>query len=89
MFLSGVPEFARRGFIELVDARTGIPEGLPAFLVRTIKRAKYQPIWIRGPNFPDDPFDIYEQMKPSMRGDEIVWQHFPSKRRSSWRGRVS
>lgn len=89
VFLSDVPEFARPGFIELVDARTKIPEGLPAFLVRTIKRAKYQPIWIPGPNFPDDPFDIYEQMKPSMRGDEIVWQHFPSKRRSSWRGRVS
>jgi hypothetical protein len=89
VIVSGVPEFARRGFIELVDARTGIPEGLPAFLVRTIKRAKYQPIWIPGPNFPDDPFDIYEQMKPSMRGDEIVWRHIPSKRRSSWRGRVS
>ena len=89
VFFSGVPEFARRGFFELVDARTGIPEGLPAFLVRTVKRAKYQPIWIPGPNFPDHPMDIYEQMKPSMRGDEIVWQHFPSKHRSSWRGRVT
>jgi len=89
VFLSGVPEFACRGFIELVDARTKIPEGLPAFLVRTIKRAKYQPIWIPGSNRPGHPMDIYEQMKPSMRGDAIVWQHFPSKRRSSWRGRVS
>ena len=89
VFASGVLEFARRGFIELVDARTGIPEGIPAFLVRTIKRAKHQPIWIPGENFPDNPMDIYEQMKPSMRGDEIVWQHFPSKRRSSWSGRVS
>jgi hypothetical protein len=26
-------------------------------------RAKQQPIWIPGVNFPDDPFDIYEQMK--------------------------
>ena len=85
VFSSGVPEFARRGFIELVDARTRIPEGLPAFLVRTIKRAKYQPIWIPGVNFPDDPMDIYEQMKPSMRGDEIVWRHIPSRRRNTWR----
>jgi hypothetical protein len=67
VFASGVPEFARLGLIELVDARTGIPEGIPDFLVRTIKRAKHQPIWIPGPNFPDDPMDIYEQMKPLMR----------------------
>ena len=60
---------------------------IPPFLVRTIKRSKRQPIWIPGANFPDDPFDIYEQMKPSMRGDEIVWQHCPSKRRNTWRER--
>jgi hypothetical protein len=88
VFASGVPEFARHGYIELVDARTSIPDGLPPALVRTVKRAKYQPIWIRGPNFPDDPMDIYEQMKPSMRGDEIVWQHFPPKRPSAWRDRT-
>jgi hypothetical protein len=78
VFTSGVKEFARLGYIELVDARTGIPDGLPAFLVRTIRRAK-PPIWIPGPNFPDEPWEIDELMKPSMRGDEIVWQHFPAK----------
>ena len=78
VFASGVPEFARHGYIELVDARTSIPDGLPPALVSTIKRAKHQPIWIPGPHFPDDPWDIYEQMKPSVRGDEIIWQHFPA-----------
>ena len=87
VFASGVPEFARLGYIELVDARTGIPDGLPPALVRTIKRAKHQPIWIPGPNFPDDPWDIYEQMKSSVRGGEIIWQHFPAKRPSTWRDR--
>jgi hypothetical protein len=87
LFASGVPEFARLGYIELVDARAGIPEDIPDFLVRTIKRAKYQPIWIPGPNFPDDPMDIYDQMKPSMSGDEVVWQHLPPKRPSTWRDR--
>ena len=58
VFVSGVPEFARLGFIELVDARSGIPEGIPDFLVRTIKRTKHQPIWIPGVNFPDEPFYI-------------------------------
>ena len=82
---SGVPEFARLGFIELVDARTGIPEGISDFLIRTIKRAKHQPIWIPGPHFPDDSMDIYEQMKPSMSGDEVVWRHIPSQRRNTWR----
>jgi hypothetical protein len=88
VFASGVPEFARLGFIELVDARSGIPEGIPDFLVRTIKRAKHQPIWIPGVNFPDDPWDINEQMKPYMLNDEVVWQHIPSKRRSTWRLRA-
>jgi hypothetical protein len=55
VFASGVPEFARLGYIERVDARTIIPDGFPPGLVRTIKRAKHQPIWIPGPNFPDDP----------------------------------
>jgi hypothetical protein len=45
---SGVKEFARLGYIELVDARTGIHDGLPDFLVEAIKLAK-PPIWIPGP----------------------------------------
>ena len=85
VFASGVPEFARLGFIELVDARSGIPESIPDFLVRTIKRAKHQPISIPGINFPDDPMDIYEQMRPFMRKNTVVWQCFPSIHRSSWR----
>ena len=85
VFTSGVPEFARLGFIELVDARTGIPEGIPDRLVHTIKRAKHQPIWIPGVNFPDNAMDIYDQMKPTMRNNEVVWRHIPSKRRSTWR----
>ena len=86
VFTSGVKEFARLDYIELVDARIGIPNGLPAFLVQTIKRAK-PPIWIPGPNFPDEPWEIYDLMQPSMRGDEMVWKHSPSKRRSTWRDR--
>ena len=85
VFTSGVPEFARLGFIELVDARTGLPEGIPEPLVRRIKRAKHQPIWIPGVNFPDNAMDIYDQMKPTMRNNEVVWRHIPSKRRSTWR----
>jgi hypothetical protein len=84
MLISGVKEFARLGYIELVDARTGIPGGLPAFLIRTIKRAK-PPIWIPGPNFPDEPWEIDDLMKPAMLGEEVVWQHFPSNRRPTWR----
>ena len=72
VFVSGVPEFARLDFIELVDARTGIPEGIPDFVVRTLKRAKHQPIWIPELNFPACPNDIYDQMKPFMRGNKAV-----------------
>jgi hypothetical protein len=88
VFASALPEFARLGFIELVDTRYGIPKDLPGFLVRTIKRAKHQPIWIPGLNFPDNPFDIYEQMKASLRNNEVVWQHIPAKRPSTWRLRA-
>ena len=86
IFVSGVPEFARLGLIELVDARTGIPEGIPDFVVRTIKRAKHQPIWIPGVNFPASPDDIFKQMKPFMRGDEVVWRHIPSQCHNALRG---
>jgi hypothetical protein len=88
VFASAVPEFARLGFIELVDARNGIPKDIPGFLVRTIKRARHQPIWIPGMNFPDDPFEIYEQMKASMRNNEVVWRHIPAIRPSTWRRRA-
>ena len=84
---SGVPEFARLGFIELVDTRRGIPKNIPGFLVRRIKRAKHQPIWIPGVNFPDDAMEIYKQMKPFIGIGEVVWRHLRSKRRSSWRWR--
>ena len=89
IFASGVPEFALLGFIELVDARNGIPKDIPGSLVRTIKRSRHQPIWIPGVNFPDDPFEIYEQMKASMQNDEVVWRHIPAKRPSTWRLRAT
>ncbi len=79
VFRSGVPEFARLGLIQLVDARKSIPEGIRERVVRTVKRAKHQPIWIPGPNFPNDPLEIYDRMKASMHGNQIVWQHSPAK----------
>lgn len=86
---SAIREFARLGYIELVDRRLGIPEDIPDFLVRAIKSAKHQPIWIPDPNFPDDPWDLYDQMKPSIHGTEIVWQHTPAQKQNTWRGRRS
>jgi hypothetical protein len=88
VFASGIPEFARVGLIELIDARRGIPEGIPGFLVRTIKRAKHQPIWIPGENFPDNPWDIFQQMKPFIRNGELAWQHTLPAHRSTWRQRA-
>lgn len=53
VFESAIPELSRLGYIELVDGRHGIPAWLPDQMIRTIKRVKYQPIWMPGPNFPD------------------------------------
>ncbi len=87
VFASGVPEFARLGYIQLVDSRKGIPQDIPEFLVRTAKRSKRQPIWIPGPRFPDDSFDMDEQMKPYLLGRQVLWLHAPSAKPNTWRAR--
>jgi len=78
VFASAIPEFERFGYIELVDTRAGIRNGIPEFLVDTIKRSKRQPIWIPSRNFPVHLPDIAKEMKPSIQGDAIVWRHTPS-----------
>jgi hypothetical protein len=78
VFASGIPEFERFGYIELVNARTGIRKGIPEFLIGTIKRSRRQPIWIPSTNFPDNPSDVFKGMKPSIQGDAVVWRHTPS-----------
>ena len=78
VFASGIPAFARLGYIQLVDIRTEIPKGIPEFLIARIRRMKDQPIWIPSRNFPANPFDIHKEMKPSLHGDVVVWQHIPS-----------
>jgi hypothetical protein len=85
VFASAIREFARLGYIELVDVRFGIPADIPKALVRTIKRSRHHPIWIPGPGFPDEPWDLFDQMKPSMRGNEVVWRHIPPQKRNTWR----
>jgi hypothetical protein len=78
VFASGIPEFERLGYAELVNAKTGIRTGIPRFLIDTIKRSKRQPIWIPSRHFPVDSSDIFKEMKPSIQGDAVVWQHTPS-----------
>ena len=85
VFASAIPEFARLGYIELVDNRIGIPNGIPEFMVHSIKRMRRQPIWIPGINFPRESFDIFDQMKPFIRDDEVVWRHVPPRRFNTWR----
>ena len=81
VFASAVPECARLGYIELVDARQKIPAHISDYVAHKIKRAR-QPIWVPGKKFPRNPFDMFELMNPSMHGDEIVWRHTPKKRRT-------
>ncbi len=78
VFASGIPVFERFGYIELVDAKAGILKGIPEFLIARIKRSKHQPIWVPSRNFPVEAFDIFEELKPSIEGDAIVWRHTPS-----------
>jgi hypothetical protein len=78
VFASAIPEFERFGYIELVNAKTGIRKGIPEFLIDTIKRSKRLPIWIPSRNFPVDLSDIVKEMKPSIQGDAVVWRHTQS-----------
>jgi hypothetical protein len=62
------------------------PKRIPDFLVRTVKRSKRQSIWMPGPTFPDEPFDMYDhQMKPDMLGNQLLWLHMPSQKPITWR----
>jgi hypothetical protein len=80
VFASAVKAFSRHGYIQLAHAGRGIiPSDLPNFIVRTIKRAKHQPIWIPTRNLPRDYWGIFEQMKPTLRGKKIEWLHTPAR----------
>ncbi len=78
VFASAIQAFAGLGYIELADAKAGIREGIPDFLVDSIRRSRHQPIWIPGKNFPVDPSDLDNEMQPYMCGDAILWRHTPS-----------
>ncbi len=84
---SAIRKFSRLGYIELVDCSRGIPPEVPSILVRRLKRVRYHPIWIMGSKFPDDPMAIFDQMRPSMKANKIVWHHRPSRRKPTWRTR--
>ena len=81
VFASGILAFARLGYIELADARTGIRNGIPKFLVDRIKRCRRQPVWIPSTNFPADLFDLEKEIKPSIHGDAVVWRYIAFKSR--------
>ena len=78
VFASAIPEFARFGYIELVN-KTNIPKNIPDFLIKTLIRSKEDAMWIPSKNFPQHPFDLYKEMKPYLQGDAILWRHRPSK----------
>lgn len=78
VFASGIREMARLGYIELVDGTKEIPDWLPDWLVRTVKRVKYHPIWMFGPRFPDNAL-MELRLRPRIKDGRIVWRHTPSK----------
>lgn len=79
VFDSAIRECSRLGYIELINSKRNMPANLPKRIVQTLKRVRHFPIWIMGPNFPDDPWSMFDQLRPSMQGDEIVWHHHPSR----------
>jgi hypothetical protein len=85
VFDSAVKAFSRHGYIQLAPAGRAIPSDLPDFIVRTIKRAKHQPIWVPTGKLPKDLWDIFEQMKPTLHGKKIEWRHTPARQPATGR----
>jgi hypothetical protein len=84
VFDSAIRECSRLGYIELVNSRKEVA-GVPALIARRLKRVKHFPIWIMGPNFPDEPMNLLDQLRPAMEDDKVIWHHHPSRRKPTWR----
>jgi hypothetical protein len=71
---------------ELIHSKRDLPAGIPNRIVQILKRVRHFPIWMMGPNFPDNPWSMLDQLRPSMQGDKIFWHHHPSRSKPRWRG---
>jgi hypothetical protein len=85
VFKSAILELARRGFIELVDARKCIPAHVSEDDAQRVKRMKHQPVWIPSPRWPDWSMDIHKLLRPYIRDDVVAWKYDPSVPRTSLR----
>jgi hypothetical protein len=87
VFEAAISELARRGFIELVDARKGIPAHVSQYHAQRVKRIKRQPVWIPTGKWPDWSDDILNIVRPYMRGNAVAWKYNPGAPRTvmpSW-----
>jgi hypothetical protein len=86
VFDSAIRECSRLGYIQLVNSKKDAAD-VPDLIARRLKRVKHFPIWIMGPNFPDEPMNLLDQLRPSMKGDKVIWHHHPSQTKTTWRNR--
>jgi hypothetical protein len=86
VFDSAIRECSRLGYIELVNSKKDAAN-VPDLIARRLKRVKHFPIWIMGPNFPDEPMNLLDQLRPSMKGGKVIWHHHPSQTKTTWRNR--
>jgi len=83
VFDAAIRECSRLGYIELVSRNEAAD--VPDLIARILKRVRHFPIWIMGPNFPDEPMNLLDQLRPAMNGDKVIWHHHPSRRKPTWR----
>jgi hypothetical protein len=83
VFDSAIRECSRLGYIELVSRNEAAD--VPYLIARILKRVRHFPIWIMGPNFPDEPMNLLDQLRPSMKGEKVIWHHHPSRWKPTWR----
>jgi hypothetical protein len=54
------------------SSKRDLPAGIPNRIVQIFKRVRHFPIWIMGPNFPDNYWSMFDQLRPSMQNDKII-----------------
>jgi hypothetical protein len=74
VFESAIKEYARLGYIVLVDKMRGIPPELSEHYIQRVKRIRHQPVWMPSRKFPNMPLDLLDEVRPSIRDGEITWR---------------
>jgi hypothetical protein len=83
VFESALRQLSKRKYIQVIGGSHDRPDWRTDVFDPLLQRVKNHPIWVPGPNFPGDTWDLFKIMQPSYRNGRIVWRHKPSRKRTA------